>query len=332
MQNRRYLLLLISVILITAVILMVFELYRERAPSNLEGEVLTDIVYNTVDGEELKLDIYFPSHMGDQPLPAVIYVHGGAWIAGKKTGGTGLQDLKALVEEGFIGVSIDYRLAPKYKFPAQIQDVKCAIRFLRENADRYHIDPDRIGLLGSSAGGHLVALAGVADESAGFDVGPYLDQSSRVQAVVDMFGPADLTLAEGSKNMLLLKVFGSTDPKTLAEASPVSYITPDDPPFLIIHGDRDQTVSVNQSIRLYNALRKKGVEATLLIVENAGHGFKPEDGEIRPSREEITRHIIEFFRNKLMKETDIQKLPHEHAYYYRLRQPFPQTSLFEVFF
>ncbi len=272
---------------------------RKSQMEELEGEVLKDIVYNTVDGEALKLDIYFPEDMSGQPLPAVIYIHGGAWVTGSKEGGSGLRDLKALVENGFIGVSIDYRLAPDYGFPAQIQDVKCAIRYIRENAEKYHVDPDRIGIIGSSAGGHLAALAGLADESCGFDVGPYLEQSSRVQAVVDMFGPSDLTVVPEDKRELIIGVFKSLDTETLAWASPVTYVSPDDPPFLIIHGENDQVVSVDQSIRLYEALRQAGVEATLVVVKNAGHGLKPSGGNPNPSRSEVTKLIVEFFTREL---------------------------------
>lgn len=290
---------LLVIVLLAVAAFSVLKWVRKSSLEELEGKVLKDVVYNTVDGEALKLDIYFPTDMGEQPLPAVIYVHGGAWVAGSKERGGGLRDLQALVENGFIGVSIDYRLAPNYGFPAQIEDVKCAIRYIRENAENYHVDPNRIGIMGSSAGGHLAALAGLADESCGFDVGPYLDQSSRVQAVVDMFGPSDLTVVPEDKRKLIIGVFKSVDLETLAWASPVTYASPDDPPFLIIHGENDQVVSVNQSIRLYEALRQVGVEATLVVVKNAGHGLKPSGGTPDPSRNEVTRLIVEFFTKKL---------------------------------
>ncbi len=299
MRVSKVLILFLMFLVLAAFILVTWRKRSKGISENLAGKVLCNIVYNTVDGVNLRLDIYYPEDIGSQPLPAVVYVHGGAWVSGSKEGGSGMRDLHALVENGFIGVSVDYRLAPEYGFPAQIEDVKCAIRFLRENAEKYHVDPDRIGIMGTSAGGHLAALAGLADESCGFDVGPYLEQSSRVQAVVDMFGPADLTVVPEDKRELIIGVFKSVDPETLAWASPITYISPDDPPFLIIHGENDRVVDVNQSIRLYEALRQAGVEVTLVIVKKAGHGLKPSGGTPEPSRSEVTALIVKFFAEKL---------------------------------
>ena len=257
---------------------------------------LADVTYCTVDGVELKMDVYFPAE-SSQPLPAVVYVHGGGWTSGDKGGGVGVQEISALTEKGFVAFSINYRLAPEYRFPAMIEDVKCAIRSIRAHADGYHVDPNRIGVWGGSAGGHLVSLLGTSDESAGFDVGEYLDYSSRVQAVVDMFGPVDLTrMFPAAQTRNASQVFSADQ---LEAASPVTYISADDPPFLILQGDQDPVVPPEQSQIFYDRLTSANVPATLVMVKNAGHGFKPMTGKIDPSRIELTQMIVEFFTKYL---------------------------------
>lgn len=211
-----------------------------------------DVTYCTMEGVELKMDIRYPRST-DGRWPVAMYVHGGGWTGGDKKGGAGAEDISGLQKAGFLVVSVNYRLAPEYKFPAMIEDVKCAVRFLRARAAEYNLDPDHIGAWGSSAGGHLVALLGLADESAGWDVGEYLEYSSRVQAVVDMFGPADLTVPfSGGYDNLKDTVFGGFD---AALASPVTYATPGDPPFLILHGDKDELVPITQSETLLARLQ-----------------------------------------------------------------------------
>jgi acetyl esterase/lipase len=259
-----------------------------------------DLIYCTPDGIAQKMDVLYPKKFSDKPTPVTVYIHGGGWTSGDKSGGEGSLDVRGLLDRGYVVVSLNYRLAPQYKWPAQITDVKCAIRHLRANAAIYKIDPNKIGVWGSSAGGHLVAMLGTSDKSAGFDVGEYLDQSSRVQVVVDLFGPADLPAMFTSNAQLVgNRVFGSTsrDDPILVKASPVTYVTPDDPPFLILQGDKDKTVPLEQSQILYDRLKAGNVTATLVIVKNAGHGFTPEGGTISPSRIELTKMIGDFFDN-----------------------------------
>ncbi len=270
------------------------------------GKVERDVTYCTIDGVDLKMDVYHPGRSDDGPAPVAVFVHGGAWTSGDKSAGTGMADFDELVRRGYLVASLDYRLAPQYQFPAQIQDVKCAIRSLRANAARWGIDPGRIGAWGSSAGGHLVSLQGLTGAGAGWDTeGQYLDQASRVQAVVDLFGPSDLTAPDitGLARPLAARVFGVTSPNDpkLVQASPVTYISRDDPPFLILQGDRDQTVPMSQSQELYDRLVAAGVEAKLVIVRNAGHGFIPVGGRISPGRSELTRMIADFFDEHLKK-------------------------------
>ncbi len=264
--------------------------------TDLAGQSLLDVTYCMVDGVELKMDVYFLADMS-QPAPATVYVHGGAWRSGDKRSGVGTSEVSVLTSTGFVVFAINYRLAPEYRFPAMIEDVKCAIRSIRAHALDYNVDPDRIGVFGASAGGHLVALLGTTDQSAGFDVGEYLEYSSRVQAVVDLFGPTDLTLPFSDEQTQRASTVFTKD--QLVMASPVTYITPDDPPFLILQGDRDQVVPPEQSQVLYNRLMEKGVPAQLVMVQNAGHGFDPVGGKIQPSREELALMILSFFNQHL---------------------------------
>ena len=153
------------------------------------GTAERNVTYCTMNDLPQKMDIYYPASGG--PWPVIMYVHGGSWYQGDKAEGEGWRGLN---EQGFLVVSVNYRLGDyQTKFPAMIEDVKCAVRYLRAHASDYNIDPDHIGAIGASAGGHLVALLGTADESAGWDVGKYLEQSSRVQAVISLAGIADFT-------------------------------------------------------------------------------------------------------------------------------------------
>lgn len=269
-------------------------------PANHASHTQRNVTYCTVSGVDLKMDIYFPKGTtGVTPL--VVYIHGGGWSSGDKSGGAGAVDAPALLDAGFTVASLDYRLAPQYKMPAMIEDVKCAIRSFRAHAGQYNIDPNRIGVWGGSAGGHLVSILGTSDKSAGFDVGEYLDQSSRVQAVVDMFGPADfLTFPfSGNSSEIASTVFGTTDLSNpiFAATSPVTYISADDPPFLILQGDADTTVPLSQSQEFYNKLIASGVDAQLIIVKGGTHGLST-PGE-SPSRSELTQKIVSFFLKKL---------------------------------
>ncbi len=235
------------------------------------------------------------------PAPVVIYVHGGGWTDGDKASG-GERERQELLVRGYLVVAVNYRLAPEYKFPAQIEDVKCAIRHLRANIAAYNLDPDRIGAWGNSAGGHLVSLLGVTDASASFEGGGgHADQSSRVQAVVDGCGPADLTQDFSGFSSWGNRVFGVTESSSqiIVRASPVTYVSSDDPPFLIVQGENDTLVPPSQSETLCQHLIAAGVPATLVMVENAGHGLKPVGGAMSPSRSEITQIIADFFDERL---------------------------------
>lgn len=258
------------------------------------GTVERDVPYCQPEGVQLLMDVYYP-RSAEGRWPALVFIHGGGWTGGDKSRGG--PEIAALRDAGFLVASINYRLGPQYKFPAMIEDAKCAVRFLRANASAFHIDPGRMGAWGSSAGGHLAALLGAADASAGFDTGQFLEHSSRVQAVAVFFGPTDLTVPFAGGYESKREVFAPFDP---ALASPVTYVSPDDPPFLFVHGDRDTLVPLSQSEIMVARLQEAGVPAQLIVVANAQHGLAPSGGApISPTRPEITQMVVDFFRKHL---------------------------------
>src|ERR1043165_992913 len=253
-----------------------------------------NIVYGKGDDVDLQLDLAMPS-TGDGPFPTVICVHGGGWQQGNRTQLAKLTE--ALAKENFVAATISYRFAPKYKFPAQIEDCKAAVRFLRANAAKYKIDPDRIGAVGFSAGGHLVCLLGAADEKAGLEgKGGNPKQSSRVQAVVSFFGPTDLTCkdwdATVEKIFLIPFLGGKYDAKKelYHQCSPITYCNKNCPPFLFFHGTKDPLVGIDHSEKMVKALKNVDVPAELVTMTGEGHGWGGEKAAKTQAR------AIEFFK------------------------------------
>ncbi len=266
-------------------------------PVAADAAVQRDIPYSTNGGVVLKLDIYSPKTKPDKPAPVAVYIHGGGWRSGDKSSGAWITDVTAeLVGRGYVVVAVDYRLAPDAQWPAFIHDVKAAVRFLRAHAAQYQIDPNRIGTWGSSAGGHLVALLGTTDASAKLEgEDGWAGESSRVQAVVDLFGPSDLPQMMRDAGRAS-QAFG-TAPDALQQASPVNYVSRDDPPFLILQGDADKTVPPEQSQILHDKLKAAGVPSTLVMVKNGGHGLG--GGNITPTKPEMVKMIGDFFDDHL---------------------------------
>jgi len=268
------------------------------------GTTLGAVTYCTVGGVALTMNVWLPQGR-TPPHPVAVMVHGGGWEHGDAGPSNRLSPVESgLVGQGFVVASVNYRLAPQYVWPAQIEDVKCAIRYLRASAATYGIDTTRIGAWGSSAGGHLVSMLGTAGPSAGYDVGQYLDQSSAVQAVVDEWGPADLTAPGWGPyaSQVITQVFGvapGQPSSVLRAASPVAYVAANDPPFLIIQGVADSTVPASQSQEFAAALHSAGVPETLVMVQNAGHGLKPAGGVPTPSVSQVDQMIVDFFAKQL---------------------------------
>lgn len=246
-----------------------------------EADVVRDVEYGTGGGRPLKMHLVKPKSAPKEPMPVVVYIHGGAWRGGNRD--AGVRPLSRLAQRGYFGATIEYRLSGEARFPAQIEDCKAAIRFLRSKAREFGIDPDRIAAWGPSAGGHLAALLGTSGDAKDLDgKGGSGDASSRVQAVVDWFGPTDFLQmgknkidhdAPNSPESLLVGGPIQENKDKVAAANPITYVSKDDPPFLIMHGDQDDLVPLSQSEHLLAALRKAGVDSTLHVVKGAGHGF-----------------------------------------------------------
>jgi acetyl esterase/lipase len=264
-----------------------------------------DLVYVEGGHERHKLDLHLPEK-ADGPLPLIIWVHGGGWQNGSKDGCPPLRG--GYIERGYAVASINYRLSGHAVFPAQIEDCKAAIRWLRVHAKEYGLDAKRFGVWGSSAGGHLVALLGTSGDVKEFDVGANLDQSSRVQAVCDYYGPTDFTVfvttpgyeshaTDSSPEAKLIGGAVMQNKAMAARVNSITYVSKDDPPFLIVHGDKDPTVPINQSQLLFEAFKKTGVSAHFHTIHGAGHGGPGFAGQ------DISGMVAAFFDERLKKGT-----------------------------
>ena len=248
-----------------------------------------------------KLDLYIPRVAVTGPLPLAMYVHGGGMTAGDKSN-LDPTFLNALASAGYAVASVNYRLAPRFKFPAQIQDVKCAIRYLRAHAKAYDVNGSEMFAFGTSVGGELVALAALTGPHSVFDVGPYPSESSGVLAVADMFGPANLTeTASGFSASGRKQVFGENmdNKEALLSASPTHFVAANSPPILIVQGVDDTKVLESQAIELFRDLQAAGDPTQLVLVQNMGHmfvqvGSKP----LNPTLGQIADVVISFFEHQ----------------------------------
>ena len=245
------------------------------------------------------MDLYW--HTDGKPTPVIVWIHGGGWMGGDRTDcGAALR----LLEDGFAIASISYRLSHESRFPAQLQDCRAAVRWLRSNAETYNLNPRRIGAWGASAGGHLAALLGTADGR--LRQGDYSANgpAASVQAVCDWFGPTDFLRMNDEPSAIDHDAPDSPEsrlvggpirehPDRVAAANPATYVTADCPPFLIMHGAQDDLVLPSQSRILHDALTAAGVESQLIALEGLGHGFGPD----YPAR--VMEPVREFFRRHL---------------------------------
>jgi len=257
------------------------------------GETVTDVAYCSADPAQ-KMDIYFPDSGG--PWRVLVYVHGGSWVHGDKSEAAMFASGMNML--GYLVASVNYRLFPSATFPSMIEDVKCAIRSLRAHAAEYNLDPNRVAAIGPSAGGHLVSLAGTTTQDQGWDVGEFLEQSSRVQAVISLAGVMDLSRNFPNADIELMKRVGFGEHNVI-QASPITHVTSDDPPFLLIHGDRDELVPYEQSQLMYDRLVQVNVPAQLVIVQNASHSFLELNSATSPTLGEINQIILEFLARYL---------------------------------
>lgn len=254
-----------------------------RLPENIR--LVPDLPYTASDNSRQRLDLLLPrTDPGAASRPLVVFVHGGGWRNGDKN--SGRARVARFVTSGkYVGATIGYRLSSEATWPAQVHDCKAAIRWLRANADKYGIDNERIAVMGTSAGGHLVAMLGVSQRVRGLEgtIGPHLDQSSQVACVVDQYGPTELLTMDdypgrmthndaGSPESLLVGGPIQQNKATSRNASPLTHVSRDDVPILIVHGTDDPLVPFNQSERFLKALVKAGVQANMIQMTDGGHG------------------------------------------------------------
>lgn len=247
-----------------------------------EGVSFTrDLEFSNAANQHLQVNLAQPK--GDGPFPAVVCIHGGGFRAGKRESYDKL--CLTLAQRGYVAITVTYRLAPAYPFPAAVQDCKTAVRWLRANAAKYHVDPARIGVTGGSAGGHLAQFLGVTAGVKEFEGEGHLDQSSAVACVVNFYGPSDLTKSYGASvdaAEVLPLFFGgdlTTKRREHIVGSPLYWVTPFAAPTLVIHGTDDKYVAYEQAGWMVDKLKASAVEAELITLQGAGHGFKGPDAE-----------------------------------------------------
>jgi len=283
---------------VLAALAAVLVLASQRSPS-ADIEVHRDLVYATAADADLKLDLAL-SKAGKGPSPAVVFLHGEGWRAGNR------QQMNHFIEGmarlGYVGVTPDYRLVPGARFPAQVEDCKAAIRWLRAHAAEYGVRADRIGVVGFSAGGHLAAMLGLTGTQDGLEsAGGNADPSSRIQAVVSFFGPTDFSTRDWpvdlEREVIVPFLGGSwTDrPDVYRKASPISHVSAQAPPFLFLHGTDDKLVPVDQSRRLADRLNRQGVPAQVIAFEGEGHGFSD------ATNQKAMQQMLDFLGTQLKK-------------------------------
>ncbi len=253
------------------------------------------IVYKQLlpGGNQLHVDMLVPSGEKGTKFPLIVYINGGGFTGSLPS--RGITQRMAFAEAGYVVASIQHRVVPSARFPEPLEDVKAAVRWLRAHAADYSIDPERVGVVGSSAGGYFATMLGVTGDVKEFDVGDHTNESSAVNAVIDLYGVSDLTiigaglpdgLEEGHDSPATTEAmlvngtaFGGNKgasvfdtPEAAAEASPFTYIDGTDPAFLILHGDKDTLVSPVASMELYKRLKDAGVDVERYTIEGAGHG------------------------------------------------------------
>ena len=270
---------------------------RPAVPAGVSFE--KGIEYANPDGQHLRLNLAMPEK-GAGPFPALVCIHGGGFRAGNRDGYDAL--CIRLAQHGYVAVTVSYRLAPKYPFPAAVHDVKAAVRWARANATKYRIDPARIGVTGGSAGGHLAQFLAVTRGVKEFEGdGGNATRSSRVACVVNVYGPSDFTKSYGKSvdaaEVLPLFLGGNLEKerKRHIRASPLYWVTPDAAPTLCIHGTKDKYVAHEQAVWMVERLKAAGVEAELLTLKGAGHGFKGEDART------AEKALLAFFDKHLKK-------------------------------
>jgi acetyl esterase/lipase len=270
---------------------------------SLGAGTISGLAYCTMGDAVERMDVYIPDTDVPRPRAVVVHIHGGGWVSGDRTRGVWFVPIRdRLLAEGFVVVSIDYRLAPANKWPAQLQDVKCAVRHLRANAARYGLDPARIGVVGSSAGGQLAALLGTTEPDPGIDdVGDFEGVSSRVQAVVALSPITDFTAIKELRDDYgrVFRTWPDPESPEMIGASPVTHVSSGDSPFFFVTGEDDSLVLPEQSARMHRRLGEAGVSSTLVTIAHADHGLSPTTAPIDPAMDEVIERIVTFLDQRL---------------------------------
>lgn len=280
-----------------ALLLLPAPILRAAGPVVPEGVIWEpDVEFANPDNQHLQVNVARPK-TGTGPFPAVVCIHGGGFRAGKRESYDKL--CLTLAQRGYVAITVTYRLAPAYPFPAAVHDCKAAVRWLRANAAKYGVDPARIGVTGGSAGGHLAQFLGVTAGVKEFEGEGNLDQSSAVTCVVNFYGPSDLTKSYGASvdaAEVLPLFFGgdlTTKRREHIVGSPLYWVTPNAAPTLVVHGTDDKYVAYEQAGWMIDKLKSCMVEADLLTLQGAGHGFKGADAE------KAEAALLEYFDKQL---------------------------------
>lgn len=247
------------------------------------------------EGRKEKADLYMPADDDGKKHPGVLIIHGGGWKGGKKDAAREINIGTTLASHGYVCMSIEYQLddpkSPALCWPQNLHDCKTAVRWMRANAERLHLDVDHIGVIGGSAGGHLASMVGVTGPESLLDpTGPYGDQSCRVNCVVDMYGPAHFE----QRDLSILRATRTEAPDLYKQFTVLTHLDPKDPPFLILHGTADKTVALEQSERLAKALAEQKIEHHLEIIPGAPHTFS-----LQPKQKDLRPIVLAFFDKHL---------------------------------
>lgn len=284
----------------TLAFLQLLAFYGTSAPAADAPKFPTDIRVETGvsflgDARKEQADLYFPAKMAkDARLPAVLIIHGGGWVGGKRDAAREINVGSTLARNGYIGMSIDYKLSLGGQpiWPTNLWDCKTAVRWLRANAARLQVDPDRIGVLGGSAGGHLAAMVALTTPSDGLDpANPYGEISCRVKCCVDLYGISDVA---AHHDAAMLGKTAAEAPELYRQASPLTYVRSNSPPVLILHGTADKTVKLEQSEMLDRALARAGAAHELILVAGAPHSF-----DLQPAQRDLRPVVLGFFDRHL---------------------------------
>lgn len=281
-------------------------------PPAPEGVIIEQNLEYLSPGREEKLDLYRPANPEPgKRMPGVVMIHGGGWVGGDKAAAREYNIGTTLAKAGYVVVSVNYQMEAGRRWPTNLHDCKNGVRFLRHHADKYQVDPEHIGVIGGSAGGHLALMVAYTTDIPGLEPdGPYPDQSSRVSAVVDLYGITNVATrrkpdktgaptGEPSKKSALVTATADEDPELWKLISPVTHVKKDSPPTLILHGTADTTVDRDQATELADKLKSVGAKYEIIMLEGIGHTFDLQSWRKKPLPQDLRPVVVGFFDKHL---------------------------------